>query len=118
VDAGNGERTVEHTARRTDERMSLNVFRIAWLFADDHDAGIARTFAEYRLRRVLVQLARGAVARLRACSVEIQRDLDGGSGSAACHGLRALVFSESSGSASDSLLFHRAKVGLTFGPPP
>ena len=65
--------------------MPLDVFDVARLFADDHHAGVAWTFAEYRLRRVLVQLAGGAVTRLRARSVEIQRDLDGGSGSASSH---------------------------------
>jgi hypothetical protein len=39
------ERFIEQCAGRSDKRPALQVFRIAWLFADQHDRRATRPFA-------------------------------------------------------------------------
>src|SRR6266540_433409 len=48
---------VQETTCRSDERVALAIFHIAWLFTDEHDARVSRPFAEHRLGRVLVEIA-------------------------------------------------------------
>src|SRR6266498_3948125 len=55
---------VQETTCRSDERVALAIFHIAWLFTDEHDARVFRPLAENRLGRVLVQIAPFA----RTCS--------------------------------------------------
>ena len=52
-----GQSLVEHSARRPDERATGLVLEISGLFTDKDQNGIARPFAENRLRRVFVQVA-------------------------------------------------------------
>ena len=59
VDSGFLERAIEHTTRRSDERLAREVFLIARLFADEKDLGALRAGTEHRLCRVPPQ---GAVA--------------------------------------------------------
>src|SRR5678815_4176514 len=47
---------VEHPARRSDERMSLTVFDVAGLLADQNDTRMFRPFAENRLGRIPVEI--------------------------------------------------------------
>jgi len=54
---------VEYAARRPDERPAREVFRVARLFADEHDRSISSTFAEDRLRRTSIQIAARAFRR-------------------------------------------------------
>jgi hypothetical protein len=44
-----------------DEWFAGEIFSVAWLLADEHDARRCTTFAEYSLRRVLVERARPTV---------------------------------------------------------
>ena len=60
VDTRFGERAVEELSGGSDEGMTLAVFGVAGLFADDDDVGIGRAFAEGGLRRAFVKRARGA----------------------------------------------------------
>ena len=62
IDTSLLERVVEQLARRADERMALDVFSIAGLFADEHHFSPSRAFAEDRLRRTLPDVA--STARL------------------------------------------------------
>jgi hypothetical protein len=55
---------VQETTCRSDERMALAIFHVAWLFTNEHDACVFRPLAENRLGRVLVQIAPFA----RTCS--------------------------------------------------
>ena len=48
------ERAVHYFSGRADERFADNVFIIAGLLAHKHDRRSLRTFAEDRLRRVLI----------------------------------------------------------------
>jgi len=47
---------VEHTSRRSDKRMSLTIFHIAGLLADQNDTRMCRPFAENRLGRIPVEI--------------------------------------------------------------
>ena len=86
IDAGFGQRTVEHLAGRADEGMAGEVFLVAGLLADQHDGGVLRAFAEHGLRRVLVERAGAAMRGLLAERFEIV------GGSLACHrSLRPLL---------------------------
>ena len=48
-------------AKGTDERASCEILGVTRLFADEHQLGGARAFAEHRLRAALPELARLAV---------------------------------------------------------
>ena len=65
VQAHRGQGTIEHLARRADERRALQVLLIARLLADEHDASIGGTAAEDGLGRPAVELAPGAARRRR-----------------------------------------------------
>ena len=68
-DAGRVHRVAQQRARRADERPALPVFLVAGLLADEHRLGARGSFAEHRLRGVLVEVApaasRGRVAQAR-----------------------------------------------------
>src|ERR1044071_6829288 len=70
-DAGFSKRLVEHSTRRSDERMSLQVFHVAGLLADENDIRAFRAFAENRLGRVFVEIASFASSRRRAQAFKI-----------------------------------------------
>jgi hypothetical protein len=55
---------VEHTARRPDERVALDVFPIARLLTDEHQVGVPCPFADDRLGGTLPQLARATAPDL------------------------------------------------------
>src|SRR5262249_59607364 len=58
------QRTVEHPPRRSDKRLTREVFLVARLLADQHDVRGPAPLARYRLRRVLVEgAARAFVLR-------------------------------------------------------
>jgi hypothetical protein len=61
---GFSEGFVQETTCRSDERMALTIFHVAWLFTNEHDTCVFRPLAENRLGRVLVQIASFA----RTCS--------------------------------------------------
>src|SRR6266545_3396366 len=68
-DAGIGERLVEKRAGRTDKWLALKIFLVAGLLADEHRPRALRSFAEYRLRRVLIQVAAATfLRRLTECT--------------------------------------------------
>src|SRR6185295_6277915 len=62
VDAGLGERAVEHLPGRSDERLAGQILLVARLLADEHDPRVRRPLAEHGLGRVLVE--RAALAML------------------------------------------------------
>src|SRR5579862_2206114 len=64
IDAGLIERTIEELAGRADEGSALVVLLKSRLLANQHDAGVGRTFTEYGLRGVLPEITSAAVARL------------------------------------------------------
>ena len=51
-----GKRSIEHPACGTDEWMSLAIFDVTGLFADENDARVFGSFAEDRLRGSLVEI--------------------------------------------------------------
>ena len=55
-DAGFSKSFVEHFTGRSDERMSLPVFHVARLLADEDDTRMFRAFAENRLGRIFVEI--------------------------------------------------------------
>jgi hypothetical protein len=55
IDAGLLQRAVEHLPGGPDERFAGEVFLVAGLLADQHDAGPLRAFAEYGPGRVFPQ---------------------------------------------------------------
>jgi hypothetical protein len=57
IDAGILERVTQQLAGWTDERFAFEIFSIARLLADEHDAGAARAVPEHRLRGVLPEIA-------------------------------------------------------------
>lgn len=57
VDAGFHERLAQEAAGRADEGFALTILDIPRLFADEHDAGVARTRAKHGLRGALPQIA-------------------------------------------------------------
>jgi hypothetical protein len=63
IDAGLGQRLSKKLTGRTDERLAGDVFDVAWLFTDEHDAGADGAFAEHRLRATLPEIALPAVPR-------------------------------------------------------
>src|SRR5437867_3103574 len=60
-----GECPIEHLARRPDERGALEIFLVARLLADEHDARVGRAAAEHGLGRVAVEIAALATRRRR-----------------------------------------------------
>src|SRR5439155_3820037 len=64
VDPGFLQRSVEDAARRADERPPGEILLVARLLADEQDLRVERPLAEHRLRRVLVEVAPGAAARV------------------------------------------------------
>jgi hypothetical protein len=50
-DAGVSERTVKKLAGRADKGMSREIFRIAWLLANEQQGRVGFSFSEDRLRR-------------------------------------------------------------------
>jgi len=52
VDAGLDQGAVEHMPRRTDERLAGEVFLVAGLLANQHDARVRRAFAKHSLGRI------------------------------------------------------------------
>src|SRR5213594_3318140 len=60
-----GECPNEHLARRPDERGALEIFLVARLLADEHDARVGRAAAEHGLGRVAVEIAALATRRRR-----------------------------------------------------
>src|SRR5262249_40216552 len=78
VDAGFGERAIEHGAGRADERLALQVLLVARLLAHEHDARMRRPLAEHGLRRILVERTAAAVRRVlpRRRQAGIGRRLD------------------------------------------
>src|SRR5688572_4999677 len=71
IDPGFDQRLVEKAPRGTDKRMARQILFITRLLADKHDARQTNAaFAEYRLRRMLVQLAaHAATGRRLQCGV-------------------------------------------------
>jgi hypothetical protein len=57
VDSRRLQASVQQTAGRSDEGMSLTIFLISWLFTDEHDIRRARTFTEDGLSSVDPQIA-------------------------------------------------------------
>ena len=72
IDAGVLERTVEQFSGGADEGMAGDVLGVSRLLADEHDARALRSFAKYRLRAALVEVARLAARRHVARAVERQ----------------------------------------------
>src|SRR6266705_6694260 len=66
VQAHLDQRAVEHLARRADERRALQILLVAWLLADEDDAGIGGAAPEDRLGRVTIEGAARAAGRRRA----------------------------------------------------
>jgi hypothetical protein len=62
ADAGRCQRAIEHLSRRSDEWFVGQVLLVAGLFADQHDPGSLRAFAEHGLGCVFPERA-GAAAR-------------------------------------------------------
>src|SRR4051812_42813539 len=58
------ERRIKQPTRGPDERAPGDVLLVAGLLADEHDRSVERTFAEHRLRRMLVKVAALAFARI------------------------------------------------------
>ena len=56
-DAGGVERFIEQATGGADEGVALPIFRVAGHFADEHQTGAPRAFAEDGLRGVFVELA-------------------------------------------------------------
>jgi hypothetical protein len=56
-DPGALEALVEHSAGRSDERMTLDVLSIPGLLSDQHEPGATGTLAHHTLRRTLPQIA-------------------------------------------------------------
>ena len=52
IDAGLDQGAVEHMPRRTDERLAGEVFLVAGLLANQHDARVRRPFAKHSLGRI------------------------------------------------------------------
>src|SRR5690348_8252165 len=78
-DAGGLERLVEHVARRTDERMTGDVFLVSRLFADQHHPRIRASLAEHRLRCVAPQIASATLVHRASQTGErafVRRELD------------------------------------------
>src|SRR4029078_6060924 len=48
-------------ARRSDERVPGEILGVPGLLADEHDLGLAGSFAEQRLRAALVEVARAVL---------------------------------------------------------
>ena len=69
VDARVGQRAVQDSAGRADERPALEVLTVARLLADQHDRRARAAFAEHRLRGVLPQRAGAAVRRVPSQAV-------------------------------------------------
>ena len=55
IDAGFLQRAVEHLPGGSDERFAGEVFLVAGLLTDKHDAGPLRAFAEHGLGRIFPQ---------------------------------------------------------------
>src|SRR4051812_36616436 len=68
IDAGFLQRAIEQLARRSEERMPREIFRVARLLADHHDVRSRRSFTEDRLRSQSVQVA-GLTVRRRVANV-------------------------------------------------
>ena len=64
VDPGLFQRRVEKLAGGPDKRPAGKILLVAGLFADEHDRGIQRPFAEHRLGAAFIKLAAGAFARI------------------------------------------------------
>jgi Ku70/Ku80-like protein len=64
VDAGSREGDVQYVAGRPDERPTRTILTIAGLFADKHQLGLARPFAEHGLRGIPPEVARATAGRL------------------------------------------------------
>jgi len=64
------ERFVQHSTRRSNERMPLAIFHVARLFAYQHEIRVFCTFAENGMGRVLVKIAPFAGARSGAHALE------------------------------------------------
>jgi hypothetical protein len=54
---------IEHPPCGPDERMTAQVFFVAWLFSDQHDSGPVGPFAHHSLGSVLPQIAPSAILR-------------------------------------------------------
>ena len=63
VEAGLGERAIEHRAGRTDEGLPRAIFHVTGLLADQDDVRARRPFAEDHLRRGFVERTGLAVLR-------------------------------------------------------
>ena len=63
VDSGFVHAFVENPTGRADERSPREILLVAGLLADKHDVGRLGAFAEYRLGRVSVEIARRAPGR-------------------------------------------------------
>jgi hypothetical protein len=72
IEACRGERSIEEGARRSDERSSGEVLRVAGLFADQHDSCMGTTFTEHRLRGSTPQVAGLAVLCLLSERIDIR----------------------------------------------
>lgn len=73
LEAGRGQRPLEHATGGPDKRLALDAFGIAGLLAHQHQACARRSLAEDRLRRPLPQIA--AAARASLASRKIQTPL-------------------------------------------
>ena len=93
--AGIGQCPVEHLAGRAHEREAALVFRIARLFADEHDSRMRRTFAKNRLGRGSPQITGVAIARGGA-----QRTQAGFLASLTCFSRRAFACCHRTGAVS------------------
>ena len=73
VDAGLDQGTIEHLPRRSDERLSGEIFLVAGLLADQHNSRVRRTFAKHGLRRILPERAGAAMSGLFTQDLEVGR---------------------------------------------
>ena len=88
IEPGFLHRFIQQPPGRPDERMSLAILFVAGHFADHHDSGIRRSFAEHDLRGVPVQVAAAALGRGRLKQRQFMRRRNprsGGSFLIFCH---------------------------------
>jgi hypothetical protein len=70
IDPGVMHRSMQKLPGGSDERMTLAIFAIARLLADEHHARVRRPFAEDRLRCEFIQVASATMLRRLAQALE------------------------------------------------
>ncbi len=84
IEPGRLDGAIEHGARRSDKGVSLAIFDVAGLFADQHDRGARRSLAKDGLRRAGVQRTRLAGPGGAARAAERPQSSGAGSVGADC----------------------------------